>query len=369
MKIRILLLVLLMVLAMVVIAAIRIKSNRPPETAVIKAGKLLAEAELEKASEFAPKPFQEARMYYDSAMINWRIQNKRFILVRDYSEVTELVQKSAERSEIAIIESKKIISTTGNLLKINIDFIGRKIHGFEEQFKNFPVSRKHRSELTQCKLMYSESLQAYISNNYSICKSKLDSVEIVIDDFITYYCEKLEDYFEDYPEWNEMVIQTISYSKKSQATVIIVDKFNRELFIYKSGKPVKQYSIELGANWIGDKMHQGDKSTPEGFYNILEKKQNGQTKYHKALLLNYPNAEDKKRFSANIRNGIIRHDSQIGNLIEIHGNGGKRTDWTDGCIALADSDMDDIFEFCTVGTKVTIVGSRKPLNDISYIFK
>ncbi len=58
-------------------------------------------------------------------------------------------------------------------------------------------------------------------------------------------------------------------------------------------------------------------------YKIIEKKQNGQTKYYKALLLNYPNEDDKKRFLANKKNGIISKDAKIGNLIEIHGNGGK----------------------------------------------
>ena len=148
--------------------------------------------------------------------------------------------------------------------------------------------------------------------------------------------------------------------------MIIIDKIARELSIYKNGEIFKQFPVELGVNWIGDKQQQGDKTTPEGLYKIIAKKQNGQTMYYKAFLLDYPNEDDKKRFLLNKKNGIINQDAEIGNLIEIHGNGGKGIDWTDGCIALNDTDMDEIFKFCTIGTKVTIVGSGRSLNELSF---
>jgi murein L,D-transpeptidase YafK len=122
--------------------------------------------------------------------------------------------------------------------------------------------------------------------------------------------------------------------------------------------------VELGANWVGDKMQQGDKSTPEGVYRILDKKQNGQTRYHRAFLLDYPNEEDKRRFSLNKKNGTLEQDAEIGSHIEIHGRGGKGIDWTDGCIALTDSDMEQIFQMCPVGTRVAIVGSTKSLDEL-----
>jgi murein L,D-transpeptidase YafK len=147
--------------------------------------------------------------------------------------------------------------------------------------------------------------------------------------------------------------------------VLVVDKLARELVIYKNGRILKQYPVELGANWVGDKMQQGDKSTPEGMYRILDKKQNGQTRYYKAFLLDYPNAEDKKRFSLNKKNGVIHPDARIGNLIEIHGSGGKGIDWTDGCIALRDSDMNELYALCPVDTRITIVGSAKSFNSLS----
>ncbi|WP_291856026.1 murein L,D-transpeptidase family protein [Marinilabilia sp.] len=369
MKIKILLFVSLITFVLAGFAIIRVETNKPPEKKVMKAGKVLAEAQFEKSPKFAKEAFQEATNYYNSAMTEWEKQNEKFILLRDYKKVSELAQKSIESSEIAMAKSSMLIANTEDLLEIRIEKTGEKIKSFEEFFGNFPLDKKHRDEFSKSKLLYSESRQAYKNRNYSSCKSKLDSVEIVINDFFAYYQEKLKNYFEDYPKWNEMVNQTLSWSKKRQAYIVIVDKFSRELTIYKDGKFLKQYSIELGSNWVGDKIQQGDKSTPEGLYKIVEKKQNGQTKYHKAFLLDYPNEEDKKRFFFNKKNGIIKHDAKIGNLIEIHGRGGKEIDWTDGCIALTDANMDEIFKLCPIGTKITIVGSTKSINELSFGLK
>ncbi len=97
----------------------------------------------------------------------------------------------------------------------------------------------------------------------------------------------------------------------------------------------------------------------------MKKNKAPKTKYYKALLLNYPNEEDKKRFIQNKESGHIRATAKIGGLIEIHGNGGKGADWTEGCIALPDLLMDQLYASCAIGTPVTIVGSLGSLSDLT----
>ena len=92
-------------------------------------------------------------------------------------------------------------------------------------------------------------------------------------------------------------------------------------------------------------------------YKIVKKIEGGRTKYYKALLLDYPNDEDKRKFRSEIENGTLPPDAKIGGLIEIHGNGGKGIDWTEGCIALTDREIDVVYRNVKVGTPVTIVGS------------
>jgi hypothetical protein len=343
---------------------IRILSNKAPQSEVMEAGKMLAEAQRERSPGYAASAFQEAVTYYDSAMVEWNRQNDRMILLRDYRTVSGFAQKSMKSSEEAIRIARRTISNTEDALGIRLEQSGDKIRNFDKNFGRFPMDKEHRERFARCKLLYSESLQAYKNKNYTLCVSRLDSVEAVMNDMSALYRAKLEKYFEDYPKWEVMVEQSIAYSKKHQTHVLVVDKMARELVIYKNGRVLKQYPVELGANWVGDKMQQGDKSTPEGLYRILDKKQNGQTRYYKAFLLDYPNVEDKKRFSLNKKNGVIHPDARIGNLIEIHGSGGRGIDWTDGCIALRDSDMNELYALCPVDTRITIVGSTKSFNSL-----
>jgi lipoprotein-anchoring transpeptidase ErfK/SrfK len=74
------------------------------------------------------------------------------------------------------------------------------------------------------------------------------------------------------------------------------------------------------------------------------------------MMLDYPNAEDRREFDAAKRAGRISRNARIGHLIEIHGNGGRDEDWTQGCVALSDRDIDDLYARVSVGTPVTIVG-------------
>ena len=114
---------------------------------------------------------------------------------------------------------------------------------------------------------------------------------------------------------------------------------------------------------MGHKLSIGDSATPEGVYRVTAKKNNGKTKYYKALLLNYPNERDKQKYNKAIKDGVLSQKTHIGGLIEIHGTGGKGINWTEGCIALENKQMDIVYDLCQVNTPVIIVGSSKSLED------
>ncbi|MCX6301690.1 MAG: L,D-transpeptidase family protein [Bacteroidia bacterium] len=99
-------------------------------------------------------------------------------------------------------------------------------------------------------------------------------------------------------------------------------------------------------------------------YKISRKFESDSTKYYKALLINYPNEEDTLEFNHAIESGSISRSARIGDMIEIHGNGGRGADWTAGCIALKDREMDSIFKYVREGTPVTIVGSMYSLRHV-----
>ncbi len=158
-------------------------------------------------------------------------------------------------------------------------------------------------------------------------------------------------------EWQEWASQTIADSRASGEAALLVDKLRRRVVLYRAGHAEASFPAELGANGLRRKEHAGDRATPEGRYRIVQTKEGHATRYIKALLLNYPNDEDRMRFELAKRRGMISARAGIGNLIEIHGDGGEGRDWTDGCIALKDSDIAWLFTHVRVGTPVTIVGT------------
>jgi hypothetical protein len=158
-------------------------------------------------------------------------------------------------------------------------------------------------------------------------------------------------------QWRRWIDETVAWSRRNGEPALIVDKDGHHVTLYERGKRVRTFDAELGTNWTADKSRSGDAATPEGRYKVAEKKGRGQSIYHKALLLDYPNAEDRAAFKHAQRRGDIPRGATPGGLIEIHGEGGKGRDWTRGCVALTNRDMDAVFARVKVGTPVTIVGS------------
>ncbi|PIP08288.1 MAG: hypothetical protein COX51_04730, partial [Syntrophobacteraceae bacterium CG23_combo_of_CG06-09_8_20_14_all_50_8] len=98
-----------------------------------------------------------------------------------------------------------------------------------------------------------------------------------------------------------------------------------------------------------------------GKYRVIKKI--SVSRYHKALLINYPNDEDRRNFIRAKKKGLIPAGARIGGLIEIHGGG--KDSMTYGCIAMDNNAIDYIFSLVPVGTKVTIVGAVDYENGLS----
>jgi murein L,D-transpeptidase YafK len=91
----------------------------------------------------------------------------------------------------------------------------------------------------------------------------------------------------------------------------------------------------------------------------------GDTRYHRALLINYPNESDRVRFERARAAGTIPRGARIGGSIELHGSGGRQVDWTDGCVALTNRDMERVFAMVPIGSRVLIAGSLS--TDLPYV--
>jgi L,D-peptidoglycan transpeptidase YkuD (ErfK/YbiS/YcfS/YnhG family) len=153
--------------------------------------------------------------------------------------------------------------------------------------------------------------------------------------------------------WKKWIEETVAESKRSGRLAIIVSKLERRLTVYRNGLPLRSYAVGLGINGLLTKTRSGDNATPEGKYRVVGK--NPRSQYHKALLINYPNEDDRKRFARAQREGSVPKGASLGGNIEIHGGGRDILTW--GCVSMDDGDMDELFDLAGIGTPVTIIGT------------
>jgi hypothetical protein len=158
--------------------------------------------------------------------------------------------------------------------------------------------------------------------------------------------------------WRRWVEQTRAWSRATGLAAVVVFKEQNRLVLLRRGEAARSYAADMGSNAVGRKLRRGDRATPEGRYHIVAKKDRGQSRFHRALLLDYPNDADRRRFAEALAAGEVPPGTAPGGLIEIHGEGGRGRNWTDGCVALSNPDMDDLFTRVAQGTWVTIVGGE-----------
>lgn len=135
-----------------------------------------------------------------------------------------------------------------------------------------------------------------------------------------------------------------------EVTRIEVHKGARKMYMLHNEKVLRQFNIGLGFNPVGHKEVEGDSRTPEGLYYI--DRRNPNSAFHLSIGISYPNEQDRARAKA--------MGKSPGGDIFIHGQARKHRlrnrgrDWTDGCIAVTDREMEDIYAMVKVGTPIMI---------------
>jgi murein L,D-transpeptidase YafK len=132
-----------------------------------------------------------------------------------------------------------------------------------------------------------------------------------------------------------------------RADLVVVSKKRREMVLLRGESVLRTYRIALGREPVGPKRQEGDGRTPEGRY-IIDRR-NAKSKYHLSLHISYPDAADVSR--------ALEAGVNPGGDIMIHGlkDGVRRDgDWTQGCIAVTDEEMDEIWALVGDGTAIWI---------------
>jgi murein L,D-transpeptidase YafK len=149
------------------------------------------------------------------------------------------------------------------------------------------------------------------------------------------------------------IVMAQSAGKSLHADRVVVLKKERTLQLLSQGKIVKSYKVSLGGDPVGPKTRQGDHKTPEGVY-VLDSR-NAHSQFHKSIHISYPNARDRAAARAK---GV-----SPGGDVFVHGlpNGyawvgasHRVKDWTDGCIAVTDEEIEEIWKAVAEGTPIEI---------------
>lgn len=142
--------------------------------------------------------------------------------------------------------------------------------------------------------------------------------------------------------------------RRLMADRILVEKGKRKLSLFYRGEIIKEYDISLGRNPVGAKTEAGDNKTPEGLYYIDYRVTNSD--YHRALHISYPNRDDRLRAADKgvspggsiMLHGLKNRDKDIAYL---HGY----FDWTNGCIAVTNTEIEEIWSMVPNGTAIYIL--------------
>ena len=149
-------------------------------------------------------------------------------------------------------------------------------------------------------------------------------------------------------------LSTPCIATDKKADLVYVDKSEAKMYLMQKGEKIREYKVAFGANPEGHKQKEGDERTPEGQYILDYKKED--SAFHKAIHLSYPNKNDKAKADAM---GV-----NPGGQIMIHGQRKgfgwlswvtQWFNWTDGCIAVTNAQMDEIWDLVDAGTPIEIV--------------
>jgi hypothetical protein len=322
---------------------------------------VLREARAEGAATRAPTNLAVAEEAYAQGLLETRREELRLRFLRDFRtarrtledaraharSAADLAERAGDREER---EARRSLALATVALS--------RLEGAEDRVWIDPAVR---SRLQRARALASEGTSLISSGAYGTALERARQAARESDAVSGSVLEAVARYADagQIEKWSTWVSETVAWSRRTGKTTVVVDKDAHRVTVYRGGKAIRSFPAELGWNNVGDKRRQGDGATPEGHYKITQVKGRGRSRYYKALLLDYPNAEDKRNLAALVASGAVPKGTRPGGLIEIHGEGGRGKDWTDGCVAVTNAQMDELFSLVATGTPVVIIGSHK----------
>ena len=333
----------------------------PPELVQVdlKQGELRAV----EAETYFPEAYRAFRADRAMAEAKLAAESQRLFFLRDLGPVRGELAELTRRADALLTavkikqgERSRALARRAEVLQAELDQLGRLSALLNE-------GRISRRSITHASILLAEVQQHLGRARYLQAETTLREAEtlgrlareplrLLLGRFIS---------SDNLARWHVWVEETIRESARNGGYAIVVSKIDRCLRLYRGGALFRSYDAAIGLNGFSAKQLAGDRATPEGRYRILKKKT--ASKFYRALLIDYPKAEDRRRFLEGKRRGLIAPTAGIGGLIELHGGG--VAGMTDGCVALENPSMAELFSMVGEGTPVTIVGALDGENAVA----
>jgi len=325
----------------------------PPAAAYNNAKAALDLATVANAHRYADSTYAAAEVAIRAGQMEIARQNGRLALLRDYDKADVLILSGQTLAVRAREEAEARVHSLDSLSRDAYLRFDRELdlcrEALDGNLTNFAAERHWAA----AQLALNTGWRLINKGEYEEATKSIERGKVSLRQVMEAIAEVANNEKGKIATWRAWVRDTVAQSAQNGNHAVIVDKSAHKAYLLDGGKIVKTYRCDLGWNSAEQKYFQGDGATPEGKYRITAVKRS--SKYYRALLLDYPNDTDKRRFAENKRRGLISRYARIGALIEIHGSGGRGEDWTDGCVALTNGEMDHLMKRVGVGTPVTIV--------------
>lgn len=340
-------------LAVFLLALFLYQRDDPPVGAYANAKAALDRAALASAFRYADSTYAAAEKAVKAGQMEMARQNGRLALLRDYDYADVLISNGHALALRAREQAEARLHSLDSLSRDEYGRFERELNlcreALDGNLTNFAAERHWAT----AELSLKTSWLLINKGEYADATKSIEKGKVSLRHVVEAMVEVTNDEKGKIAAWRAWVRDTVAQSAQNGNHALIVDKSAHKAYLLEAGKIIKTYRCDLGWNSAEQKYFQGDGATPEGKYSITAVKRS--SKYYRALLLDYPNDLDRRRFAENKRTGLISKYARIGALIEIHGSGGRGEDWTDGCVALTNGEIDHLMKRVGVGTAVTIV--------------
>ncbi|OPY74623.1 MAG: outer membrane biogenesis protein BamD [Syntrophorhabdus sp. PtaU1.Bin153] len=250
----------------------------------------------------------------------------------------QIIEKYPTANDTVLFEMGIIYAYPGNDQK---DY-RKSLECFHKLIKDYPESEYRR-----------DSEMMIFNINNVIIKDEMIATQSAQIETLQQEVQNKQDLITTLQKKIEVLDQKIFVLRREPADKILVEKKDRRLTLLSGGEVLKTYKIALGGNPIGPKERQGDNKTPEGTY-IIDSR-NMDSRYHLSLHISYPNEKDKKRareLGVSPGGDIMIHG--IKNGFSWVGSSHTEVDWTKGCIAVTDEEIEEIDRMAPNGTIIEI---------------